>query len=86
VCLLVFTHILLGILIFKGFTARRLYKPFGIKELIMAFEGYNFSPSGTATLLQGKVAPGTHQIGGWVDLGIGLDIFRNRKSHTSAGT
>jgi hypothetical protein len=30
----VFTHILLGILIFKGLTARRLYKSFGVKGLI----------------------------------------------------
>jgi hypothetical protein len=29
----VFTHILLGILIFKGLTARRLYKSFGAKGL-----------------------------------------------------
>jgi hypothetical protein len=29
-----FTHILLGILIFKGLTARRLYKSFGVKGLI----------------------------------------------------
>jgi hypothetical protein len=28
-----FTHILLGILIFKGITARRLYKSFGVKGL-----------------------------------------------------
>jgi hypothetical protein len=28
-----FTHILLGILIFKGLTARRLYKSFGVKGL-----------------------------------------------------
>jgi hypothetical protein len=30
----VFTHILLGILIFKGLPARRLYKSFGFKGLI----------------------------------------------------
>jgi hypothetical protein len=30
-----FTHILLGILIFKGLTARRLYKSFGVKGLII---------------------------------------------------
>jgi hypothetical protein len=29
-----FTHIFTGILIFKGLTARRLYKSFGIKGLI----------------------------------------------------
>jgi hypothetical protein len=29
----VFMHILLGILIFKGLTARRLYKSFGVKGL-----------------------------------------------------
>jgi hypothetical protein len=29
-----FTHILPGILIFKGLTARRLYKSFGVKRLI----------------------------------------------------
>jgi hypothetical protein len=29
-----FTHVLLEILIFKGLTARRLYKSFGVKELI----------------------------------------------------
>jgi hypothetical protein len=29
-----FTHILLGILIFKGLPARRLYKSFGVKRLI----------------------------------------------------
>jgi hypothetical protein len=28
---------LLGILIFKGFTARRLYKSFGVKGLILLF-------------------------------------------------
>jgi hypothetical protein len=28
-----FTHILLGILIFKGLTARYLYKSFGVKGL-----------------------------------------------------
>jgi hypothetical protein len=28
-----FTHILLGILIFKGLTARRLHKSFGVKRL-----------------------------------------------------
>jgi hypothetical protein len=33
--LLVFTHILLGILIFKGFTARRIYKSFGVKGFIL---------------------------------------------------
>jgi hypothetical protein len=32
-----FTHILLGILIFKGLTARRLYKSFGVKELMQFF-------------------------------------------------
>jgi hypothetical protein len=32
-----FTHILLGILIFKGLTARRLYKSFGVKWLTMSF-------------------------------------------------
>jgi hypothetical protein len=31
-----FTHISLGILIFKGITARRLDKPFGVKGLIAA--------------------------------------------------
>jgi hypothetical protein len=30
-----FTHILLGILIFKELTARRLYKLFGVKGLIV---------------------------------------------------
>jgi hypothetical protein len=30
---LFFTHILLEILIFKGLTARRLYKSFGVKGL-----------------------------------------------------
>lgn len=54
--------------------------------LITAFEGYDFSTSGTAALLQGKIAPSTHQIGSWVGPGNGLDMFRNRKSHTSAGT
>jgi hypothetical protein len=29
-------HILLGILIFKGLTARRLYKSFGVKGLIQS--------------------------------------------------
>jgi hypothetical protein len=29
-----FTHILLGILILKGLTARRIYKSFGVKGLI----------------------------------------------------
>jgi hypothetical protein len=29
-----FTHILLGILIFKGLTARRHYKSFGVKGLL----------------------------------------------------
>jgi hypothetical protein len=29
-----FTYISLGILIFKGLTARRLYKSFGVKELM----------------------------------------------------
>jgi hypothetical protein len=29
-----FTHILLGILIFKGITARRLYKSLGVEELM----------------------------------------------------
>jgi hypothetical protein len=33
VYLLVFTHILLGILIFEGLTALRLYKSFGVKGL-----------------------------------------------------
>jgi hypothetical protein len=32
-----FTHILLGILIFKGLTERRLYKSFGVKVLIVNF-------------------------------------------------
>jgi hypothetical protein len=32
---LFFTHILLGILIFKGVTARPLYKSFGVKGLII---------------------------------------------------
>jgi hypothetical protein len=32
---------LLGILIFKGLTARRLYKPFGVKGLInLNFKGF----------------------------------------------
>jgi hypothetical protein len=35
-----FTHILVGILIFKGLTARRLYKSFGIKGLINILEKY----------------------------------------------
>jgi hypothetical protein len=30
------THIFTGILIFKGLTARRLYKSFGVKGLIMS--------------------------------------------------
>jgi hypothetical protein len=34
-----FTHILLGILIFKGITAQRLYKSLGVKELIPASIG-----------------------------------------------
>jgi hypothetical protein len=34
----VFMHILLGILIFKGLTARRLYKSFGVKGLIQNVE------------------------------------------------
>jgi hypothetical protein len=34
VYLLVFTHILLGMLIVKGLTARRLYKSFGVKGLM----------------------------------------------------
>jgi hypothetical protein len=29
-----FTHIFTGVLIFKGLTARRLYKTFGVKGLI----------------------------------------------------
>jgi hypothetical protein len=33
ICLF-FTHILLGILIFKGLTARRFYMSFGVKGLI----------------------------------------------------
>jgi hypothetical protein len=33
-------HILLGILIFKGLTARRFYKSFGVKGLIDAFITY----------------------------------------------
>jgi hypothetical protein len=32
----VFTHFFTGILIFKGFTARRLCKSFGVKGLIAA--------------------------------------------------
>jgi hypothetical protein len=34
VYLLVFKHIFTGILIFKGLTARRFYKSFGVKGLI----------------------------------------------------
>jgi hypothetical protein len=30
-----FTHIFTGILVFKGLTARRLYKSFGVKGLIL---------------------------------------------------
>jgi hypothetical protein len=33
-----FTHVLLGILIFKGLSARRLYKSFGVKGLINTYE------------------------------------------------
>jgi hypothetical protein len=33
-----FTHILLGILIFKGLIARRLYKSFGVKGLIYSYK------------------------------------------------
>jgi hypothetical protein len=33
-----FTHILVGILIFKGLTALRLYKSFGVKGLIIVSE------------------------------------------------
>jgi hypothetical protein len=33
-----FTHILVGILIFKGLLERRLYKSFGVKGLIQNWE------------------------------------------------
>jgi hypothetical protein len=33
-----FTHSLLGILIFEGLTARRLYKSFSVNGLIMMFK------------------------------------------------
>jgi hypothetical protein len=38
-----FTHILLGILIFKGLAARRLYKSFGVKGLITAIYNYELN-------------------------------------------
>jgi hypothetical protein len=41
-----FTHILLWILIFKGFTARRLYKSFGVKGLT----AIGLSPGGSRTV------------------------------------
>jgi hypothetical protein len=34
----VFTHIFTGILIFKGLTAQRLYKSFGVKGLMLALD------------------------------------------------
>jgi hypothetical protein len=36
---LIFTHILVGILIFKGLTARRLNKSFGVKGLRRPYAG-----------------------------------------------
>jgi hypothetical protein len=40
------THILLGILIFKGLTARRLYKSLGVKGLILSPYGQSWLQSG----------------------------------------
>jgi hypothetical protein len=37
-----FAHVLLGILIFKGLTARRLYKSFGVKELMTGLREADF--------------------------------------------
>jgi hypothetical protein len=51
VYLLVFhAYLLLGILIFKGLTARRLYKSFGVKELILR-HNRNVSVATNPTLL-----------------------------------
>jgi hypothetical protein len=36
----------MGILIFKGLTARRLYKSFGVKGLFSAQDGYGSLPNG----------------------------------------
>jgi hypothetical protein len=41
-----FTHILLRILIFKGLTARRLYKSFGVKGLTTLLQGRGFATKG----------------------------------------
>jgi hypothetical protein len=58
-----FTHILLGILIFKGLTARRLYKSFGVKGLKTVFV------TDTACLLRG-----TSWVLNWIKLGFVLQF------------
>jgi hypothetical protein len=82
------THILLGILIFKGLTARRLYKSFGVKGLMYMRSGgvaqfiHDFimrwdewSALHVGCLTPGK-ASGIHSIERWVGTSFGLDILR----------
>jgi hypothetical protein len=42
------------ILIFKGLTARRIYKSFGVKGLIMRFRVYTYATVATKRVMQGK--------------------------------
>jgi hypothetical protein len=50
------THILLGILIFKGLTARRLYKSFGVKGL------KDVNPTTTIALSVFKYKENIHEV------------------------
>jgi hypothetical protein len=53
-----FTHILLEILIFKGFTARRIHKSFGVKGL----NNHSQCVGDTAVLAAGMERAGLHSV------------------------
>jgi hypothetical protein len=66
-----FTHILLGILIFKGLTAQRLYKSFGGKRLTALFQLHAFSMGSLLLLLSANVYEG-------FDLNVLKIVFRSQ--------
>jgi hypothetical protein len=53
--------------------------------LTSALVGGEWSASRPGRFIPGERAPGTHWIGGWVDLRIGLDDVENRKFLTLPG-
>jgi hypothetical protein len=50
-----------------------------------ALVGGEWSASSSCCLTPGEIAPGTHWIGGWVDLRAGLDDLEKRKFLTLPG-